>query len=122
MKKIIIGFIAAVILIGAGAFIGWTIMQDSDIEISDIITRLETLSGTQKIMLAEQQVYHEYKVKAKKYNKRLNIHAEVLMRWIATYQYLIDLQKQQLQVTSCRLQAQKQLELETCNLEPVTCK
>lgn len=50
------------------------------------------LTGTGKLILAEQKVYQEYTKDFKKDLKVTDVHATVLFRWMTTFQYMIDLQ------------------------------
>ena len=61
---------------------------------SDKVSRLNKLSGAQKLLLAEQVHYHEFK----KEFKVLFSNPKLLIRWEAKYEYLLDFTKQPLKI------------------------
>lgn len=57
------------------------------------------LTGSGKLILAEQKVYQEYMKEFKKDLKVTDVHAKVLFRWMTNFQYMIDLQDPQFKIT-----------------------
>lgn len=95
MNKIIFTVLLTIIVILGGASgILWSKYKNVTAVPPDKIEILSSkLTGTGKLILAEEKVYQEYTRKFEKDVAHLKkVSARVLFRWMTTFQYIIDLQ------------------------------
>ncbi|MCK4739227.1 MAG: hypothetical protein KAT46_04695 [Deltaproteobacteria bacterium] len=59
------------------------------------LERLESLAGTRELILAKERVYHEYEVIK---TSPIGSTATVLIRWIADYEYFLDIKNEPLKI------------------------
>lgn len=90
MNKIIYTILITIIaiLIGGMAFLKFRLDRITAIPPDKIQIMSSELTGAGKLILAEQKVYQEY-VKA---FKKGPVQAQVLFRWLTTFQYIVDTQ------------------------------
>jgi hypothetical protein len=96
MNKIIFTILLTIIVImgSAGAVLWFKYKNVTAIPPDKIEILSGRLTGSGKLILAEEKVYQEY---TKRFKKGL-VEAKVLFRWLTTFQYMIDLQSPQFKI------------------------
>ncbi len=100
MNRIIITALLTTILILCGTIVLlWFKYKNITALPADKVEILSSkLTGTGKLILAEEKVYHEYTKEFKKGPAR----AKVLFRWVMTLQYMVDFENPQFRITHNR--------------------
>jgi len=90
LNKIIYTILVTIIaiLIACLAFLKFRLDRITAIPPDKIQIMSSELTGAGKLILAEQKVYQEYV----KVFKKGPVHAQVLFRWLTTFQYIVDTQ------------------------------
>lgn len=94
MNRILIFALVTLLLVLSGYIAYEKFIKSPPADEKEKIIKLMELKGSQKLILAEQEVYQEYE---KNYGKIDP--AVILIRWITKFEFIVDFQKQPVKIT-----------------------